>query len=43
MKRKAFIDAYLILKRRIDLFTILPLHSIDKMALQTRVREIGRE
>lgn len=43
MKRKAFIDAYLILKRRIDLFTILPVHSIDKMALQTRVREIGKE
>ncbi len=43
MKRKAFIDAYLILKRRIDLFTILPLHSIDTMALQTRVREIGKE
>jgi arsenate reductase (thioredoxin) len=43
MKRKAIIDAYLILKRRIDLFTILPLHSIDKMALQTRVREIGKE
>lgn len=43
IKRRAFMDAYLILKRRIDLFTILPLQSIDKMALLTRVRDIGTE
>ncbi|GAC1626317.1 MAG: arsenate reductase ArsC [Nevskia sp.] len=43
MKRRAFMDAYLILKRRIDLFTILPLHSINQMSLQTRIQEIGKE
>lgn len=43
VQRRAFMDAYLVLRRRIDLFTVLPLHAIDKMALQTRVREIGSQ
>lgn len=41
-KRTAFLDAYVALKRRIELFTNLPLASIDKLALQSRLREIGK-
>jgi arsenate reductase len=30
------------LRNRIELFLALPLESIDRMALQNRLREIGR-
>ena len=40
-KRKAFLDAFVILKRRIELFASLPLGKLDKLALQSRLREIG--
>jgi protein-tyrosine-phosphatase len=41
-KRKAFLDAFLMLQRRIQLFTSLPLAKIDKLSLQQRLREIGK-
>lgn len=42
-KRKAFHDAYVILRRRIELFASLPLARLDKLSLQSRVREIGKK
>lgn len=42
-KLRAFSDAFMILKRRIDLFTCLPIDSIGEMALQKRIHEIGKE
>jgi protein-tyrosine-phosphatase len=42
-KRAAFFEAYRILKRRIDLFTSLPIHSLDSLALKRRVQEIGEQ
>ena len=42
-KRRAFLDAFVALRRRIELFASLPIKSLDKLALQERVREIGRQ
>ena len=41
-QRRAFMQAYHQLQRWISLFLALPLESIDKMSLQSRLREIGR-
>jgi arsenate reductase len=41
-KRKAFLDAFAILKRRIELFASLPLARLDKLSLQAKMREIGK-
>jgi arsenate reductase len=41
-KEKAFVQAFKYLKNRISLFLSLPLASIDKMALGSKLREIGR-
>jgi arsenate reductase len=41
-KRLAFADAYRMLNRRIELFTSLPLRSIERLALQKRLDDIGR-
>ncbi len=41
-KTQAFRDAFRVLERRIDLFTSLPLASLDRLALTNRLREIGR-
>jgi arsenate reductase len=41
-KRRAFLDAFLLLQRRIQLFTSLPLAKIDKLSLQQRLRKIGK-
>jgi arsenate reductase (thioredoxin) len=41
-KEAAFVAAFRYMKTRISLFTALPLSSIDKMALGTRLRAIGR-
>ncbi len=38
----AFKDAYRMLHQRIGIFTALPLRSLDKLSLQTKLREIGR-
>jgi protein-tyrosine-phosphatase len=41
-KEAAFVTAFKQLKNRIGVFTSLPLRSIDKLSLGTRLREIGR-
>src|SRR5258705_2107911 len=41
-KEAAFVAAFRYLKNRIGVFTNLPLRGIDKLALGTRLREIGR-
>ena len=41
--QRAFRDAYFLLQRRIELFLMLPLTSIDTFALQREVDNIGRQ
>jgi protein-tyrosine-phosphatase len=41
-KHLAFADAYRMLNNRISIFTSLPMKSIDKLALQKRLDEIGQ-
>ncbi len=41
-KDHAFRDAYTTLHRRIELFTSLPLASLDRLALQEHLRDIGK-
>jgi arsenate reductase len=41
-KHLAFADAYRQLSNRISAFLALPLASIDRMSLQSRLREIGK-
>lgn len=41
-KHLAFAEAYRMLNSRISIFTSLPVASIDKLALQRRLDEIGR-
>ena len=40
-REKAFWDVATMLKRRIDLMLALPIHSLDRLALQREVRDIG--
>ena len=42
-QRIAFADAYRMLFNRISIFVSLPLTSLDRLALQRRLDEIGRE
>jgi arsenate reductase len=41
-KETAFVTAFRYLKNRIGVFTALPLRSLDKIALGTKLREIGQ-
>ena len=41
-KEAAFVTAFRYLKNRISVFTALPLKNLDKIALGTKLREIGR-
>lgn len=41
-KEAAFVAAFRYLKNRISVFTALPLGSLDKIALGTKLREIGK-
>jgi arsenate reductase len=41
-KEAAFVAAFRYLKNRISVFTNLPIRSIDKLTLGTKLREIGR-
>jgi protein-tyrosine-phosphatase len=41
-RRYAFADTHRMLYQRIGIFTNLPLKSLDKLSLQTRLDEIGR-
>ena len=38
----AFKDAYRMLNQRIEIFTSLPLQSLDRLTLQSKLKEIGR-
>ena len=38
---RAFMDAFLVLSRRISLFTVLPFEKLDRLALQREVAAIG--
>jgi arsenate reductase (thioredoxin) len=38
----AFKDAYRMLHQRISVFTALPIRSLDRLSLQSRLKEIGR-
>jgi arsenate reductase len=41
-KINAFRESFRMLERRIELFTALPIASLDRLALGKRVREIGK-
>lgn len=41
LKRAAFADTCRMMTNRISIFTSLPIHSLDRLSLQTRLREIG--
>jgi arsenate reductase len=40
-QRRAFRDAFLTLRRRIELFACLPFDKLDRLALQKKIRDIG--
>jgi protein-tyrosine-phosphatase len=39
---QAFNDTFRMLSRRIEVFTALPIKSLDRLALQSKLRDIGR-
>ena len=41
-KRRAFLDAFLVLRRRIELFASLPMDKLSGLALKNRLDEIGK-
>ncbi|HEY0231586.1 MAG TPA: arsenate reductase ArsC [Dokdonella sp.] len=41
-KRRAFLDAYATLRRRVELLIALPLDKLDRLAAQSRLHEIGK-
>jgi arsenate reductase len=41
-RRRAFLDAALLLRRRIELFASLPLEKLTRLALQACLDDIGR-
>jgi protein-tyrosine-phosphatase len=41
-RRRAFRDAFLVLRRRIELLAALPLEKLQGLSLQQRLNEIGR-
>ena len=43
VRRLAFADAYRQLNNRISIFTSLPIQSLDRLSLQQRLSEIGRD
>ena len=42
-RRAAFRDAFVLLRRRVELMLALPLEKLERMALEARVRAIGTE
>ena len=42
-KRKAFRDAYVLIRRRIELLLALPFDTLERLALEARVQAIGGE
>jgi arsenate reductase len=41
-KRKAFLEAFVVLQRRISLLVNLPLRSLDRLSLQKQLSDIGK-
>ena len=41
LRRAVFLDIFRQIRARIDIFTNLPIRSLDKLALQKRIDEIG--
>jgi arsenate reductase len=41
-RRRAFTDALLLINRRIDLFTALPVEKLERLTLQERMHAIGQ-
>lgn len=41
-KARAFRDVAVMMKRRLDIMLALPMHRLDRLAIQKQVREIGR-
>jgi arsenate reductase len=41
--RRAFADTFMVLRRRIEIFASLPFDKLDRLALQNRIKEIGKE
>ena len=42
-KRRAFLDAFITLKRRIELFASLPVEKLDRLALHEKMKIIGQQ
>ena len=42
-KRRAFREAFVVLQRRIGLLVNLPVKTLERLSLQSRLREIGRQ
>jgi protein-tyrosine-phosphatase len=42
-KSKAFTDAFMTLRRRIELFTNLPISTLERIALKDRMLQIGKQ
>ncbi len=40
-QERAFLDTFVTMKRRIDLLLSLPMQSLDRMALQKQIKDIG--
>lgn len=40
--RRKFVEVFMQIRRRVDLFTSLPLRTLDKMALQRKLVELGK-
>lgn len=43
VRERAFLDAFVTLRRRLQLMLALPLAGLDRLALQKQVRDIGRQ
>lgn len=42
-KARAFLDAFITMKRRIELMLALPMASLDRLAIQKQVKDIGQQ
>lgn len=41
--RRKFIEVFMQIRRRVDLFTSLPLRTLDKMSLKQKLTELGKD
>ena len=42
-QEKAFLDTAITIKRRLELLLALPMEALDRMALQSRLKDIGAQ